>query len=156
MKKTEGVRAPDLDKYLEGKSHRYVSYKDGARMYSMPYWTFVNFAKEAGATWALRKTAMVDLDKLDQYMDEHCILKQESEEMDMPRSRKEVENLEELVKEHKKKYVRYAEGAALYSMGLHTFQSIAKGAGAVRKVKGVVLVNTEKVDEFIESFEGRF
>ena len=54
-------KGPDLEKYLEGKAHRYASYKEGAIMYSMPYWTFVNFAKEAGATWALRKTAMVDL-----------------------------------------------------------------------------------------------
>lgn len=52
----------------------------------------------------------------------------------------------------KKKYVRYAEGAELYSMGLHSFQEIAKEAGAVRKVKRMVLVNTEKVDAFIESF----
>lgn len=138
------ARGPDLDKYLEGRLHRYTSYKEGARMYSMPYWTFVNFAKEAGATWALRRTAMVDLDILEQYMDEHCILKEESEDVDMPRDRKKIENLEELIKENKKKYVRYAEGAELYSMGLHSFQSLAKDAGAVRKVKGVVLVNTEK------------
>ncbi|MDD3141161.1 MAG: DUF6462 family protein [Lachnospiraceae bacterium] len=74
----------------------------------------------------------------------------------MPRDRKKIENLEELIKENKKKYVRYAEGAELYSMGLHSFQSLAKDAGAVRKVKGVVLVNTEKVDEFIESFEEEY
>ena len=49
--------------------------------------------------------------------------------------------------------MRYAEGAELYSMGLHSFQSLAKDAGATRKIKGIVLVNTEKVDEFIESFE---
>lgn len=34
------------------------------------------------------------------------------------------------------------EGAELYSIGLHTFQSIAKDAGAVYKVKGVMLVKT--------------
>ena len=38
-------KGPDLEKYLEGKAHRYASYKEGAIMYSMPYWTFVNFAK---------------------------------------------------------------------------------------------------------------
>ena len=48
--------------------------------------------------------------------------------------------------------MRYAEGAQLYSMGLHSFENLAKDAGAVRKVKGVVLVNLEKVDAFIESF----
>ena len=44
----------------------------------------------------------------------------------MPRTRKEVEDMEELVGSKKKKYVRYSEGADLYSMGLHSFQEIAK------------------------------
>ncbi|HKL98391.1 MAG TPA: DUF6462 family protein [Mobilitalea sp.] len=147
------VRAPDLDKYLEGRKHRYTTYEKGARMYSLPYWTFVNLAKNAKATWPLRKTAMVDIDLLDKYIDEHCIEKSEREEKSMPKTRKVVENLEELVKDKKKKYVRYAEGAELYSMGLHSFQALAKDAGAIRKVKGIVLINTEKVDAFIESFE---
>ena len=47
----------------------------------------------------------------------------------------------------------YAEGAELFSMGLHSFQSLAKDAGAVRKVKGCVLVNLEKVQAFIELFD---
>lgn len=154
------VKSPpvNLDKYLEGDKKRYLTYEDAARLYSMPYWSFVNLAKEAGATWALRKTAMVDIDKLDAYLDKNCAVaddRSESEKregMKMPRTRKEVEDLEELVGSKKKKYVRYAEGAQLYSMGLHSFENLAKDAGAVRKVKGVVLVNTEKVDAFIESF----
>ena len=64
----------------------------------LPYWTFVNLAKDAKATWPLRKTAMVDIDLLDQYIDEHCVEKPEREEKSMPRTRKTVENLEELVK----------------------------------------------------------
>jgi hypothetical protein len=151
--KEKQEKVPDLDKYLEGKKHRYVTYEKGARMYGLPYWTFVNLAKDAKATWPLRKTAMVDIDLLDNYIDEHCVEKPEREEKSMARTRKVVENLEDLVKEKKKKYVRYAEGAELYSMGLHSFQKLAKDAGAIRKVKGIVLVNTEKVDAFIESFE---
>ena len=151
--KEKQVRAPDLEKYLVGRKHRYTTYEKGARMYSLPYWTFVNLAKEAKATWPLRKTAIVDIDLLDKYIDEHCIEKSEGEVARMPRPRKQIENLEELVKSKKKKYVRYAEGAELYSMGLHSFQNLAKDAGATRKVKGIVLVNTEKVDEFIESFK---
>ena len=38
--------------------------------------------------------------------------------------------VEEIVKEGKKKYVRYAEGAELYSMGRHTFEALAKEAQA--------------------------
>ncbi len=56
------VRGPDLEKYLEqrGRNHNYLTYAQGARMYSLPYWTFVTYAKEADATWSLRKTAIVD------------------------------------------------------------------------------------------------
>ena len=63
-----------------------------------------------------------------------------------------VPQLENMVGAGKKKFVRYAEGASLYSLGLHTFQEIAKEANAVYKVKRCVLVNTEKVDEYLENF----
>lgn len=46
-----------------------------------------------------------------------------------------------------------AEGAELYSVGIHTFEAWARDAKARRKVKGVVLVNTEKIDAFLETFE---
>ena len=34
-----------------------------------------------------------------------------------------------------KKYVRYKEGAERYSMGLHTFQELAKEANAIYRVR---------------------
>ena len=70
----------------------------------------------------------------------------------MPRTRVEVPQLEALIQSGKKKFVRYAEGAALYSLGLHTFQEIAKEANAIYKVKRCVLVNIEKVDAYLENF----
>lgn len=70
----------------------------------------------------------------------------------MPKARKEIPVLENLVATGRKKFVRYEEGAALYSLGLHTFQEIAKEANAVYKVKRCVLVNTQKVDEYLENF----
>jgi len=72
----------------------------------------------------------------------------------MPKPRKEIqsETLEKLINSGQKKFVRYDEGAVLYSVGLHTFQQIAKDAGAVYRVKRVVLVNTEKVDRYMENF----
>lgn len=48
--------------------------------------------------------------------------------------------------------MRYEEGAKLYSMGLHTFQELAKDVKAVYHVKRVVLVNTELIDEYLENF----
>ena len=70
----------------------------------------------------------------------------------MPKLRIEVPQLEERVTTGQKKFVRYAEGAALYSLGLHTFQEVAKDANAVYRVKRCVLVNTEKVDAYLEKF----
>ena len=46
----------------------------------------------------------------------------------MPKVRKEIPELEKLVQVGRKKFVRYEEGAQLYSMGLHTFQELAKDA----------------------------
>ena len=69
----------------------------------------------------------------------------------MPKVRKETPELENWCMS-KKKFVRYAEGAQLYSMGLHTFQELAKDAKAVYHVKRVVLVNTEIVEEYLENF----
>lgn len=37
-------------------------------------------------------------------------------------ARTEVKELEPMVKSGKKRFVRYQEGAELYSMGLHTFE----------------------------------
>jgi hypothetical protein len=48
--------------------------------------------------------------------------------------------------------VSYKEGAELYSLGLHTFQQIAKDAKAIYRVKSRVLINTEIVDEYMEMF----
>ena len=66
----------------------------------------------------------------------------------MPKVRKEIPELEKLVQVGRKNFVRYEEGAQLYSMGLHTFQELAKDAKAVYHVKRVVLVNTEIVNEY--------
>ena len=52
----------------------------------------------------------------------------------------------------KKKFVRYKEGAELYSIGLTKFQELAKEAGAVYKIDKVVLVNCERFEKFLETF----
>ena len=51
----------------------------------------------------------------------------------------EVPELENRMKYGGKKFVRYEEGAKLYSMGLHTFQDLAKEAGAIYHVKRISL-----------------
>lgn len=51
-----------------------------------------------------------------------------------------------------KKFVRYREGAELYSIGLTKFQELAHHAGAVHKVGGISLVNCETFETYLEQF----
>lgn len=53
----------------------------------------------------------------------------------MPKARIEIPELEEKLVSGQKKYVRYKEGAELYSLGKHTFTQLAKEAGAVYNYK---------------------
>ena len=66
-------------------------------------------------------------------------------------ARTEVKELEPMVKSGKKRFVRYQEGAELYSMGLHTFEQLAKEAGAIYKIRRVVLVNLDIFDEYLDT-----
>lgn len=52
----------------------------------------------------------------------------------------------------RKKYVRYPEGAALYSMGLNTFQRLAREAGATYRVGKAVWVNLDIFEKYFETF----
>ena len=54
--------------------------------------------------------------------------------------------------EDAKKFVRYSDGAKMYSMGLTKFQGLAKKAKACYKIGQLVLVNTEILDEYLERF----
>ena len=52
----------------------------------------------------------------------------------------------------KKKFVRYDEGAELYSMRKHSFMKLAAEAGAVYRVNRICLVNMEVFEEYLETF----
>ena len=51
-----------------------------------------------------------------------------------------------------KTYVRYDEGAELYSMCRHTFMKLAAETGAVYKINRLSLVNTKIFDDYLELF----
>lgn len=57
-----------------------------------------------------------------------------------------------LSNERRKKFVRYKEGAEMYSMGLTKFQELAKCSGAIYKINKMVLVNVEILDEYLKRF----
>jgi hypothetical protein len=51
-----------------------------------------------------------------------------------------------------KKFVRYKEGAELYSMCQKKFERMAHDAGAVYKLDKLCLVNIELFERYLESF----
>ena len=58
----------------------------------------------------------------------------------------------ETLERRKKTYVRYKEGAELYSMGLSKFQEMAHDAGAVYKVGKACFVNLEIFEAYFQTF----
>lgn len=70
--------------------------------------------------------------------------------MSKVRAQLSMEEMEQMIKVGAKKYVRYEEGAKLYSIGRNSFIDLAKDANAIYKIKGCALVNIQKVDQFIE------
>lgn len=151
-KKETGV--PNLDKYLGERQRTLCNYEQGARMYGVPYYTFVNLCKEAGASFKVKRTAIVDLDKLDAYIEELGAEEMERREQSrIMNSRSKSDKLAELAKSGKKKFVRYDEGAQLYSMGVHMFAEMAKEAGAVYKIRHVCLVNLDIFEEYLATFK---
>ena len=53
---------------------------------------------------------------------------------------------------NKKKFVRYKEGAEMYSMCQSKFEKMAKEARAVYKLDKLVLVNCEIFELYLETF----
>ncbi len=66
-----------------------------------------------------------------------------------------MQNNCEKMRKNMQKFVRYSDGAKMYSMGLTKFQELAKDAKACYKVGQLVLVNTEILDEYLETFKYR-
>lgn len=67
-KRKKTREAPNLDKYIR-KRRRYATYLEAARLYSLSYYSLVRIAKKANACWKIRKTVIVDLDKLEDYIE---------------------------------------------------------------------------------------
>ena len=67
--KNEGF--PDLERYLEERGRHLVTYTEGATMYHIAYYSFVRLAKEAGANLTLRRTTVIDIDIIEEYLKEN-------------------------------------------------------------------------------------
>ena len=55
-------------------------------------------------------------------------------------------------KTNNKRFVRYSEGAEMYSMSVSKFMQLAKDAKACYKLGQAVLVNLELFDKYLETF----
>lgn len=55
-------------------------------------------------------------------------------------------------KTDKKRFIRFKEGAELYSMSQPKFEQLARDAGATYKLNKLVLVNIDIFEEYLESF----
>ena len=55
-------------------------------------------------------------------------------------------------KTNNKRFVRYPEGAGMYSMSLSKFQQLANDAKACYKMNRLVLVNLDILEEYLETF----
>jgi L-fucose mutarotase/ribose pyranase (RbsD/FucU family) len=58
----------------------------------------------------------------------------------------------EVTKKMAKKFVRYEEGAELYSIGRTRFMQYAHEAHAVIKIDNICLVDCIKFEEFLDGF----
>ena len=142
-------RAPDLEEFInDGNRRRFITYRQGQIMFGMAYWTFVNFAKKAGANITMRKTVVVDLDVLEQYI---ASFEESDDGKEFDMAKKEKAPIAERMAVNGKKYVRIDEAAELYSVSEKTIEKWAASSKARLKVGGVVLYNTQKIDMFIEN-----
>lgn len=55
-------------------------------------------------------------------------------------------------KSDRKRFVRYKEGAEIYSMCQSKFEQMAKDAKAIYKVDKLVLVNCDIFEQYLETF----
>ena len=69
--KRNSVEVPELEKLLAGKKKKYVRYEEGAVLYSMGKNSFRQVAQDAHALLRIKKMAIVDLDILDDYLEQH-------------------------------------------------------------------------------------
>lgn len=65
------LHIPVLEEYLAKRSRKFVSYSEGAKLYCIPYYSFVRLAKEAKANYTMRKNVIVDVELIERYLEQH-------------------------------------------------------------------------------------
>lgn len=65
-------KGPDLERLLDGKKRKFVTYAQGAKIYSLNYYSFVKLAKAAKANIQIKKNVVIDLEMVEEYLEKHC------------------------------------------------------------------------------------
>lgn len=110
---------------------RYIRSDEADKMFKYKNYNILDLAFAAGAVYQLPKITLIKQKKLEDYM-RHLYK--------VPGTGKYVQ----------KKYVRVGEGSIMYSIGRHRFIEMARNAGAVYKITGMVLINLDIFDEYME------
>lgn len=59
-------------------------------------------------------------------------------------------DLKQCMNPGRSKYIRQVDGPKVYPLGRHSFDKLARDAGAVLRVDGKVLIDTHKLDKFLD------
>lgn len=65
-------KGPDLERFLEGRKRKFVTYAQGARIYSLNYYSFVKLAKAAKANIQIKKNVIIDLEAVEEFLENHA------------------------------------------------------------------------------------
>lgn len=72
--------------------------------------------------------------------------------MSLPRKKLPSEELERLVSQGSKRFVKRDEGMEIYSLGRHSFDKLAREAKASLHFCGNALFDCEKINAYLEKF----
>lgn len=138
---------PELEEEIKKLPKQYVDFESVCKRYPLRYYEVKSLARSCDSFRMMRQRGVIDLVKFEDFVRSQFY---EEGEESMRRLEENNPELASAVNSGAKKYVRYEEGAYLYSMGRKNFTELAKEADAVRKIGGVCLVSVEKLNQYIE------
>ena len=86
------------------------------------------------------------------------IQEQEKEKQRLAKNQQKIAGISEKVQEvrntkiRQSKYMRYREARAYYCLGMNTIQRLAKKAGATIRIGRIVMIDTEILNKYVDSF----
>ena len=112
---------------------RFIRPEEATQLYQYRNYSILDLAYAADALYQLPVITLIKKKQMEEFM---------SDLYKIPGTGKYV----------KKKFVRIGEGSIMYSIGRHRFIEMARDAGAVYKVHGIVMVSIEIFDKYMEQF----